>query len=183
MMPYGPTMVQPMACSLFGASHCLDQCWIIVNWNIRNKLLETNFNDNTKRIKKHLLKWCLLNVKHIVQTSFFSCFPGLCLTASTKTSDRGQMFTGCQIVLFQWLIADTPNALITLCSNTDYGGVGFYTDVTKTDPPVGNFYKCNHGKKIEACPMQPWGNPIFQWWMPHNVRKTRISVAITILAL
>ena len=28
-------------------SHCLNQCWIIINWTLRNKL-QWNFNQNTK---------------------------------------------------------------------------------------------------------------------------------------
>ena len=33
------SLVQGMACHQFGASHCLNQCWCIVNWNLRNKLI------------------------------------------------------------------------------------------------------------------------------------------------
>ena len=32
-------LVQVMACHKFGASHCLNQWWYIVNWNLRNKLM------------------------------------------------------------------------------------------------------------------------------------------------
>ena len=35
-----------MACRLIGASHYLNQCWNIVNWNLRNKL-QWNFNRNS----------------------------------------------------------------------------------------------------------------------------------------
>ena len=35
-----------MACRLTGASHYLNQCWIIVNWTLRNKL-QWNLNPNS----------------------------------------------------------------------------------------------------------------------------------------
>ena len=36
------------------SSHCLNQRWFIVNWNLRNKL-QWNFNENTKRfIREHV---------------------------------------------------------------------------------------------------------------------------------
>ena len=44
----GSALVQIMACRLYSApSHYLNQCWIIVNWTLRNKL-KRNFNQNTK---------------------------------------------------------------------------------------------------------------------------------------
>ena len=33
------SLVQVMACHKVGASHCLNQWWYIVNWNLRNKLM------------------------------------------------------------------------------------------------------------------------------------------------
>ena len=33
------SLVQGMACHQFGASHCVNQWWCIVNWNLRNKLM------------------------------------------------------------------------------------------------------------------------------------------------
>ena len=43
----GSVLVQIMACRLLAPSHYLNQCWVIVNWTIRNKL-QWNFNQNTK---------------------------------------------------------------------------------------------------------------------------------------
>ena len=48
----GSALVQIMACRLFDAnysvpSHHLNQCWVFVNWTLRNKL-QWNFNQNTK---------------------------------------------------------------------------------------------------------------------------------------
>ena len=52
----GSTLVQTMACRLFG-----NKCWVIVKWNLRNKL-QWNFNQNTK------LQWNLYqNTKHFIQ--------------------------------------------------------------------------------------------------------------------
>ena len=56
----GSALVQKMACRLIGASHYLNQCWIAVNWTLRNKL-RWGFNQNTKTsiMKMHLklVKW------------------------------------------------------------------------------------------------------------------------------
>ena len=48
----GSALVQIMACHLFSIepfswSHYLNQCWLIVNWTLRNKL-QWNLNRNTK---------------------------------------------------------------------------------------------------------------------------------------
>ena len=43
----GSVLVKIMACRLFGASHYLNQCSIIINWILRHKL-QWNFNQNTK---------------------------------------------------------------------------------------------------------------------------------------
>ena len=43
----GWALVQVMACHLFGDTHYLNQCRVIVNWTLRNKL-QWNFNQNTK---------------------------------------------------------------------------------------------------------------------------------------
>ena len=43
----GSALVQIMAVAYSAPSHYLNQCWFIVNWNLRNKL-QWNFNENTK---------------------------------------------------------------------------------------------------------------------------------------
>ena len=43
----GSLLLQIMACHLFGASHYLNQCWVIVNWTLKNKR-QWNFNQNRK---------------------------------------------------------------------------------------------------------------------------------------
>ena len=49
-------------------SHYLKQCWVIVNWTLRNKL-QWNFNQNIKRFihKKSIWKYCLRNGSHLVK--------------------------------------------------------------------------------------------------------------------
>ena len=42
----GSALDQIMACRLFGTNY-LNQCWVIVNWTIKDKL-QWNFNRNTK---------------------------------------------------------------------------------------------------------------------------------------
>ena len=51
----GSALVPITACRLFGAKPLSNQCWIIVNWGIMNKV-QWNFNQNTKRFihKMHL---------------------------------------------------------------------------------------------------------------------------------
>ena len=46
---YGPwsALAQVMAWCVTALSHCLSQCWFIVNWTIRNKF-QWNFNENNK---------------------------------------------------------------------------------------------------------------------------------------
>ena len=41
------TLVQIMVVAYLAPSHYLNQCWVIVNWTLRNKL-QWNFNQNTK---------------------------------------------------------------------------------------------------------------------------------------
>ena len=43
----GSTLVQIMVCRLFGTKPYLNQCCVIVNWTLRNKL-QWNFSQNTK---------------------------------------------------------------------------------------------------------------------------------------
>ena len=47
-------------------SHYLNQCWVIVNWTLRNKL-QWNFNQNAKLFTKCIWKYRLRNGSHIVQ--------------------------------------------------------------------------------------------------------------------
>ena len=44
----GWALAQIMTCRIFGSKHYLNQCWIIVNWTLRNKL-HWNFDQNTKQ--------------------------------------------------------------------------------------------------------------------------------------
>ena len=43
------SLVKVLACHHFGANHCLNQWWYIVNWNLRNKLM-WNYIANTNRV-------------------------------------------------------------------------------------------------------------------------------------
>ena len=43
----GSALVRIMACRLFGAKPLSNQCWVIVNWTLRNEL-QWNFNQDTK---------------------------------------------------------------------------------------------------------------------------------------
>ena len=43
----GSALAQVMAWCVTALSHCLSQCWFIVNWTIRNKF-QWNFNENNK---------------------------------------------------------------------------------------------------------------------------------------
>ena len=44
----GSALVQIMDCQLFGASHYLNQCWVIINWTLIRNKLKWNFNQITK---------------------------------------------------------------------------------------------------------------------------------------
>ena len=41
-----PSLVQIIACRLLAPSHNLNQCWLIVNWKLGNKI-QWNFNQNS----------------------------------------------------------------------------------------------------------------------------------------
>ena len=61
----GSALVQIMACRLCGAKpFYLNQCWVIVNWNLGNKL-QWNLNQNDSQ--KCIWKYCLRNGVHFVQ--------------------------------------------------------------------------------------------------------------------
>ena len=45
----GSALDKIMACRLSAPSHYLNQCWVIVDWTLRNKLL-WNFNQNTNTV-------------------------------------------------------------------------------------------------------------------------------------
>ena len=57
-----------MAWRLFGPSYYLNQCWVIINWTLRNKF-HWNCNQNTKLFihEKCIWKYRLQNGSHFVQ--------------------------------------------------------------------------------------------------------------------
>ena len=65
----GSVLVQIIVCRLFGAKPLSNQCWVIVNWTLLNKL-QWNFNQNTKLFihKNGIWIYHLQNGGHFVQT-------------------------------------------------------------------------------------------------------------------
>ena len=63
----GSTSVQIMACSLYASSHYINQCWVIVNWTLRNKL-QWNFDQKYEifHSRKCIWKYRLQNGGHFV---------------------------------------------------------------------------------------------------------------------
>ena len=71
----GWAIVQIMACRLFGAKPLPEPCWLIVNWNLRNKF-QWNSNQNTKLFiheNAHECVVCQIG-SHFVQGGMITCF-------------------------------------------------------------------------------------------------------------
>ena len=75
----GSALVQIMACRIFAPSHYLNQCWVNVNWTIRNKF-QWNFNRNSNIfiqgnvLKMSSEKWrpCCPEGDELIMTMFWS---------------------------------------------------------------------------------------------------------------
>ena len=50
------SLVQGMACHQFGTSHCLNQLWYIVNWNIRSKVMLNHISNMNSLCCSNLLE-------------------------------------------------------------------------------------------------------------------------------
>ena len=79
-------------------------------------------------------------------------FSGSCLRSLVSTSS-GNMFTGCNITSTGAFNDDIAQARVDLCASNTFSAVGFFTDVSNTDPAAGDWYTCNTGQQVEmvAC--------------------------------
>ena len=73
-------------------SHYLNQCWLIINWTLSNKLLTIKFESKYNNFhSREIHKCCLQNVSHFVVASMCYCM--------TLTCQQGRHITACIIMV------------------------------------------------------------------------------------
>ena len=129
-------------------NHYMNQCWLIVNWSLRNKSVK--FNPKFERFlsRKCSYKWCLPGSNNFVQASMCECL-------------------SCAAEKFIWFTRHLSNGLYIIHINLWNLPSDIWASSSEMSDVSGVF--CLHCLSDVVPYSQCWGHATYQWHGIQNI--------------